>query len=187
MKFSGLPHSAASVLSLLHNAGILLRTEIVKALDDAEGTPTSTTDTGIKRLIADGLIERLPDKSYWLTDSGKKTMQDYEEKKVAHEAVIIPPIIALNLERDPPQAVDVVVHLAEQASADGEAFEERFIAARLMAEVELDAAVDAAVHRLNMPVITGTAARTYRRLVAALDAPIQAALKPITQFVEAQP
>lgn len=187
MRFSELPHSAAAVLTLLHSAGILLRTEIVKALDDAEGTPTSTTDTGIKRLVADGLIERREDKSYWLTDLGKQLMQDYEEKKKAQGiAPVLPKLIALNMGQELAAAGATAV-LAEQAAADGEAFEERFIAARAMQEVELDAAIDAAIHRLQMPVIGGTAARVYRRLVAALDVTIQDALKPITKIVEAQP
>jgi predicted transcriptional regulator len=188
MKFSSLPQSAASVLALLHSAGILLRSEIVQALYNTDGTATSTTDTGIKRLVVDGLIERRTDKSYWLTDKGKEMMQDYAEKKAAHEsAVIAPRTVTLRIEHEPVAPATAIAVLAEQATADGEALEERFLAARAMEEVELDAAVDAAVHRLNMPVITSTAARTYRRLVAALDVTIQDALKPITRIVEAQP
>lgn len=188
MKFSDLPYSAAGVLVLLHSAGILLRSEIVQALYNTDGTATSTTDTGIKRLVTDGLIERRPDRSYWLTDKGKEMMQDYAEKKAAHEgAVIVPRTVTLRIEHEPVAPATAIAVLAEQAAADGEAFEERFLAVRAMEAVELDAAVDAAIHRLQMPAITGTAARVYRRLVAALDAPIQDALKPITKIVEAQP
>lgn len=56
--------------------------------------------------------------------------------------------------------------------------------APLLAQRELDEAMDTLVARLRAPVIPAQSARVYRRLVAALPDPVRAALEPITALVE---
>lgn len=57
----------------------------------------------------------------------------------------------------------------------------------LLENQELNAAMDEVVARLGQGRISATALRTYRRLIDALPPPVQKALSPITQLVEAQP
>lgn len=57
----------------------------------------------------------------------------------------------------------------------------------LLENQELNAAMDEVVARLGQYRISSTALRTYRRLIDALPPPVQRALSPITQLVEAQP
>lgn len=64
MKFSSLPQSCRAVLTLLIGSGPLSRTEVVRALEISDGYPTSTSDTGIRRLVIDGLAKRRSDNSY---------------------------------------------------------------------------------------------------------------------------
>lgn len=54
----------------------------------------------------------------------------------------------------------------------------------LLAQIALDAEVDAVVARLRLPSIPAQAARVYRRLVEALPDAVRLALEPITAMVE---
>lgn len=54
----------------------------------------------------------------------------------------------------------------------------------LLAQMALDAEVDAVVARLRLSSIPAQSARVYRRLVAALPEAVRRALEPITAMVE---
>lgn len=170
MKFSALPQSCRSVLVLLIGSGPLSRGEIIRALEQSDGFPTSTSDTGVRRLVTEGLVRRRPDNSYETTDAGRKAVQEHEENKIKEASELLArsnAVIVIPAECPPPEP--------DQPVTD-----------RMMLQAELDAVLDASITRLQYPTIPAHSARVYRRLLAALDVLIQDALEPITKLVDGQ-
>lgn len=171
MKFSDLPQSCRAVLLLLIGGGPLSRIEIIRALEESDGLPTSTSDTGMRRLLAEGFVTRRTDNSYEPTEAGRQAIQEHEENAVKAAAELLA------------RSSNVVVIPAEcPPTAPDQSIDDR-----MMLQAELNAVLDASIARLQLPAIPAMSARVYRRLLASLDVLIQDALEPITRIVDGQP